>query len=235
LWLLRAAPAQQATEPSPLTLQQAVKIALDKNPLRKAALADTKVASADIGAARSVLMPRLAFSETATRGNDPVYVFGSELRQRRFTNADLTLPKLNTPSPIGNFSTRFGGTWNLFDSFASWHGMNRAKEMNEAAGHQLERTEQEIVFRVADSYYAVLLATKQLEVSEQAVKTSQSILDRSQARFERFGSGVRLANREGAHGSAKAGTHPGQEQSGSGAGPVKHRDGCAGGLLVPAG
>jgi outer membrane protein len=184
LWLLRAAPAQQATEPSPLTLQQAVKIALDKNPLRKAALADTKVASADIGAARSVLMPRLAFSETATRGNDPVYVFGSELRQRRFTNADLTLPKLNTPSPIGNFSTRFGGTWNLFDSFASWHGMNRAKEMNEAAGHQLERTEQEIVFRVADSYYAVLLATKQLEVSEQAVKTSQSILDRSQARFD---------------------------------------------------
>jgi len=184
LWLLQAAPAQQAAESSALTLQQAVKIALEKNPLRKAALADTKVASADVGAARSVLMPRLTFSETATRGNDPVYVFGSKLRQQRFTAADFDLNKLNTPLPFGNFSTRFGGSWNLFDSFASWHGVNRAKEMNEAAGHQLERTEQEIVFRVVDSYYKVLLATKQLEVAEQAGKTSQSILDRSQARFD---------------------------------------------------
>ena len=184
LWLLKAAPAQQAAEPSLLTLQQAVKIALEKNPLRKAALADTRVASADVREARSVLMPRLMFSETATRGNDPVYVFGSELRQQRFTAADFALNKLNTPLPFGNFSTRFGGSWNLFDSFASWHGVNRAKEMNEAAGHQLERTDQEIVFRVVDSYYGVLLASKQLEVAEQAVKTSQSILDRSQARFD---------------------------------------------------
>ncbi len=129
-------------------------------------------------------MPRLTFSETATRGNDPVYVFGSKLRQQRFTSADFALNKLNTPSPFGNFSTRFGGSWNLFDSFASWHGVNRAKQMNEAAGHQLERTEQEIVFRVVDAYYGVLLASKQLEVAEQAVKTSQSIMDRSQARFD---------------------------------------------------
>jgi len=184
LWLLNTAPAQQAAEPSPLTLQQAVKIALEKNPLRKVALADTRVASADVREARSVLMPRLTFSETATRGNDPVYVFGSELRQQRFTAADFALNKLNTPLPLGNFSTRFGGSWNLFDSFASWHGINRAKQMSEAAGHQLDRTDQEIVFRVVDSYYGVLLATKQLEVADQSVKTSQSIMDRSQARFD---------------------------------------------------
>jgi outer membrane protein TolC len=178
----QAAPAQPPAEP--LTLQQAVGIALEKNPLRKVALADTKVASADIREARSVFLPRLTFSETATRGNDAVYVFGSELRQQRFTSADFALNRLNTPTPIGNFSTRFSSTWNLFDSFANWHGMNRAKQMNEAAGHQLGRTEQEIVCRVVDSYYEVLLTTKQLEVAEQAAKTSQSIMDRSQARFD---------------------------------------------------
>jgi outer membrane protein len=176
--------SQPAAESSTLTLQQAAMIALEKNPLRKAALADTRVASADIREARSVLMPRLTFSETATRGNDPVYVFGSKLRQQRFTAADFDLNKLNTPLPFGNFSTRFGGSWNLFDSFASWHGVNRARQMNEAAGHQLARTEQEIVFRVVDSYYQLLLATKQLEVAEQAGKTAQSIMDRSQARFD---------------------------------------------------
>jgi outer membrane protein TolC len=176
--------AQQAVEPSPLTLQQAVNVALEKNPLRKAAMAETRVASADVREARSFLMPRLTFSETATRGNDPVYVFGSKLRQQRFTVGDFALNKLNTPLPFGNFTTRFGGSWNLFDSFASWHGVNRAKQMNAAAGHQLERTDQEIVFRVVDSYYGVLLAMKQLDVAEQSAKTAQAILDRSQARFE---------------------------------------------------
>jgi outer membrane protein TolC len=129
-------------------------------------------------------MPRVTFSESATRGNDPVYVFGSRLRQQRFTADDFSLNKLNTPLPFGNFSTRFGGTWNLFDSGASWHGVTRAKQMNEAAGHQLERTEQEIVFRVVNAYYGSLLATKQLDLAEQALKTSQSILDRSQSRFD---------------------------------------------------
>jgi outer membrane protein TolC len=176
--------AQQAVEPSSLTLQQAVNIALGKNPLRKAAMAETKAASADVRGARSFLMPRLTFSETATRGNDPVYVFGSKLRQQRFTTGDFALNKLNTPLPFGNFTTRFGGIWNLFDSFASWHGVNRAKQMNEAAGHQLERTDQEIVFRVVDAYYGVLLAIRQLDVAEQSAKTAQAIMDRSQARFE---------------------------------------------------
>lgn len=176
--------AQQTQERAPLTLQQAVSIALEKNPERKAALADTKVASADVREARSFLLPHATFSETATRGNDPVYVFGSKLRQQRFTAADFALNVLNTPAAFGNFSTRLGGTWNLFDSFSSWRAVNRAERMKDAAGHQLERTDQEILFRVVDSYYAVLLAKKQLEVAEQSMKTAQAILDRSRNRFE---------------------------------------------------
>ncbi|MGB0036085.1 MAG: TolC family protein [Candidatus Acidiferrales bacterium] len=176
--------AQQAQQASPITLQQAVNIALEKNPERKAALADTKAASADVRVARSFLLPHVSFSETATRGNDPVYVFGSKLRQQRFTTADFALNVLNTPAPFGNFATRFGGTWNLFDSFGSWRAINRAEHVKDAAGHQLERADQEIIFRVVDAYYGVLLAKKQLEVAEQGVKTAQAILDRSKDRFE---------------------------------------------------
>jgi len=175
---------QQVQQPSPLSLQQAVNIALEKNPQRKAALADTEAASADVKEARSFLLPRVTFSETATRGNDPVYVFGSKLRQQRFRTSDFSLNVLNTPVPFGNFTTRFGGTWNLFDSFASWRSVNRAERVKDATVHQLDRTGQEIVFRVVDSYYAVLVAKKQLEVAEQAMKTAQAILDRSKDRFE---------------------------------------------------
>ncbi len=194
----------QTTASTPLTLQQAVAIALEKNPLRKAAAADTKAASAGVQEARSFLLPHLNFTETATRGNDPVYVFGSKLRQQRFTDNDLALNRLNTPLPFGNFSTRFGGSWNVFDSFASWHGMTRARNMNEAAAHQLDRADQEILFRVVQAYYGVLLAQKQLEVADHAQQTAKSIMDRSQTRFDSglvvesdlLSAKVRLAGRE---------------------------------------
>jgi outer membrane protein len=175
---------QQKPEPQTLTLSDAVKIALEKNPQRKAALAYTKVASADIKEARSFLLPHVTFSETATRGNDPVYVFGSRLRQQRFATADFALNVLNTPTPLGNYATRFGGTWNLFDSSASWRGVDRAKRAQEASTQQLARTEQEIVFLVVDSYYGVALAKKQLELAQQALKTAQAILGLSRDRYE---------------------------------------------------
>jgi len=184
LLFVGAAFPQQQAERVPLTLREAVQIAMEKNPLRKAAIADVKVASADIREARSFLMPHLNFSETVTRGNDPVYVFGSKLRQQQFTAADFALNQLNSPSPFGNFTTRFGGTWNLFDSFASWHGVNRFRHMNEARVQQLNRTDQEVVFRVISAYDQVLLARKQLDVAEQSVKTAQAITERSESRFD---------------------------------------------------
>jgi outer membrane protein len=175
---------QQSPAASPLTLQQAVKIALEKNPQRKAALAETRAASAGVKEAKSFLLPHLLFSEAATAGNDPVYVFGTRLRQQRFAASDFALNVLNTPLPIGNFSTRLGGTWNLFDSMASWRSVNRAERAKDAADHGLERADQQIVFRVARAYYAVLLAQKQLDVAQQAVATAQAILERSNNRVE---------------------------------------------------
>jgi outer membrane protein len=196
--------SQSAPEASPVSLQQAASIALEKNPLRKAALADSKAASAGVREAQSFLLPHVSFSELASRGDDPVYVFGGKLRQQRFSTNDFALHQLNTPLPVSNFTTRLGGTWNLFDSFASWHGVTRAKEMNTAVAHQLERTDQEILFRVVQSYYGVLLGGKQLEVAAHAEKTAKSIMERSQVRFDTglvvesdlLSAKVRLASRE---------------------------------------
>ena len=184
LWLAPGLSAQQTSTSSPLSLQQAVRIALEKNPERKIAPADIKAASADARQAKSLLLPRVDFSETIMSGNDPVYVFGSKLRQQRFTSNDFALNVLNTPTPFSNFGTRFGGRWNLFDSFASWHRIAAADHMSNAASHQLERADQEIVFRVVEAYYRVLLAQKQTQVAEQSIQTAQAILDRSRNRYE---------------------------------------------------
>ena len=169
---------------TPLTLPQAVSMALEKNPLRKAALADTRISTAAVREARSPLMPKIMFTESALRGNDPVFVFGSHLRQQNFTLADFALNRLNTPTPISNFSSRFSGQWSLFDGLQSWYGVSRAKYMKQATDQQLDRTDQELVYQAVEAYYGVLLAQKQLQVAEEALKTAQAIEASSRARVE---------------------------------------------------
>lgn len=183
VFILLASPIVANAQDS-LTLPQAVTIALEKNPLRKAAAADQRAATAGVGEARSGLLPRIFFSESATRGNDPVYVFGTRLRQGRFTVNDFALNRLNFPTPIGDFATRFGGQWTLFNSFANFLSVSRARKMQEAASQQLQRADQETVFRTISTYYGVLLAAKQEQLAEQASKTAESIQEDSRNRFQ---------------------------------------------------
>lgn len=169
---------------TPLTLREAVAIALEENPERRAAQAEQRAASAGIGEARADLLPHLTFYESATRGNDPVYAFGTKLRQQRFDQLDFALERLNAPTPVNNFATRFEATWNLFDTRRSWLGLERAEQLEEAAGRRLERTEQELVFRVTESYFGLLLALKEKQVAEEAVQTARANLNRTQDRYE---------------------------------------------------
>src|SRR5450759_3232655 len=177
--------AMPLTAQTPLTLPEAVSMALEKNPLHKAAMADTRISAAGVREARSPLMPKIMFTESAVRGNDPVFVFGTRRRQQSFTAADCALNKLNTPTPIGNFSSRFSGQWSLFDGLQSWFGVSRAKYMQQAIEQQLDRTDQQLVYQAVQAYFGVLLAQKQEQVAEEdALKTAQAIEASSQARVE---------------------------------------------------
>ena len=182
--LLLVLTAPSAPAQTPLTLPQAVSMALAKNPLHKAAAAEMRISTAAIRQARSPLMPKITFTESALRGNDPVYVFGSRLRQQNFTQADFALNQLNTPTPISNFSSRFSGQWNLFDGLQSWYGVSRAKYLNQAAEQQLDRTDQELVYQAVQEYYGTLLAQRQVQVAEAGVETAQAIEASSRARVE---------------------------------------------------
>src|SRR3974377_2614846 len=155
-----------AEEPMPLSLSEAVKMTLANNPMHKAAMADTKAASAGGREAGAPMLPGITFAESFTGGNDPVFVFGTKLRQQEFTAADFALNQLNRHTPIGNDASRFFGAWNLFDSTQSWKALDRANYMNLAAEQQLNRTDQVLVYQTVQAYYTVLLAQKQWQVAE---------------------------------------------------------------------
>ena len=78
LVLVALAVGALAEEATPLSLAEAVRMTLANNPMHKAAMADTKAASAGVREARAPLLPRITFAENFTAGNDPVFVFGTE-------------------------------------------------------------------------------------------------------------------------------------------------------------
>jgi outer membrane protein TolC len=65
----------------PLTLRQAINQALGRNPDAAIALADEQDAKSTATMARTQLLPQLNFTEDISRGDDPVYAFGTRLRQ----------------------------------------------------------------------------------------------------------------------------------------------------------
>ncbi|HEX8925388.1 MAG TPA: TolC family protein, partial [Terriglobales bacterium] len=169
---------------SGMTLSQAVEIALAKSPAQKMALAEHKAAVAGVSEAKSGFLPRVTFTESAMAGDDPVFAFGTRLRQGRFTAADFALDRLNFPSAIGDFSARISGQWTLFDSFTSRLNLKRVRWMEQASQHDLDRSAQQTVYATISAYYGVLLASKHAQLAEENVKTAEAVADQSSSRVE---------------------------------------------------
>jgi outer membrane protein TolC len=174
-----SAVGQQSAQ-SALSLPDAVNIALGKNPQRKAAAAEVALAGNQVRYARTGYLPQIGFLEGVSRGNDPVYAFGTRLRQQRFTSADFALNALNTPTPVSDYSTRFTGNWELFHSFQTVFATDQAREMHQAATQALGRADQQIIFGVVASYYGIALAQHKLETAQKALDTANAMLQLSQ-------------------------------------------------------
>jgi outer membrane protein TolC len=125
--------------------------------------------------ARTALLPQLNFTEDISRGDDPVYAFGSRLRQRQFTQADFSLNALNRPQPIGNFSTRLSGSWIAFDSFKTQREIRRADFFKQSAASSAKAADQQIVLRVVGAYQSVLYAEREVEVAEHEQETAAAL------------------------------------------------------------
>ena len=178
LWAQTKAPAPGG----PVSLAQAVNIALKNNPSVHAATAYADAAQHAIDAAKSGYMPHLNFSEGFTRGNNPVYVFGTLLTQRQFTAANFDLGFLNVPPPIDNFRTQFSASMPLYDFGRTSGRVKDARIQARGVREDANRTEQNVVFNVINAYLNGLLAREQVRVAQAAVAMTQSDLDRAHAR-----------------------------------------------------
>ncbi len=173
--------AQEKDAAQPLTLEQAVRMALQQNPAFQTSADESDATRARLKQAQAGWLPRFDFHQDFTRGNDPVYVFGTLLTQRQFTAPDLLLNKLNTPTPLDNFQTRFDGQWRLFDSGQTLFHQRSAKRLVSAADFETEQARQDLILEVVRSYYGVLVLKENVKAADEAVKTAEASAQRMES------------------------------------------------------
>jgi|GEM_PF-47975 len=173
--------AQEAPQLQSLTLEQAVEMALEQNPELRTSSDEAEAARARSKQAQAARIPRLDFRQDFTRGNNPVYVFGTKLTQRQFAAADFALNQLNAPPPVDNFQTRLDAQWRLFDARQTSLQQRGARKLVTAADFQTEQARQDLILEVVRSYDAVLVLQEDLRAADQAVQTAAASAQRMEA------------------------------------------------------
>ena len=173
-----------------LSLDQAIVLALEKNPTITIARQMVVEAEARQDEARSGFLPRVDVYERFTRSNDPMTVVGNKLNQEKFSATDYELDNLNNPSLQNNFHTQFVVTQPLFDQGKTFVGVKHARFGKETAEEDRKRVEQEVVFQVIKAYSQVIMAKEDLGLAEETEKTARAHVKLAKDLFE-TGQGVK--------------------------------------------
>ncbi len=173
-----------AEETEALTLPSAIDKALKNNPLIRITLSGREIADAQLREARAGWFPLLQFSETFTRGDNPVFVFGSLLEQSRFGPQNFQISALNSPEPLSNFRTAIVLRQALFDQLQTYTRVTQARLGQKQADLQKAMVEQQVRFEVIRAYYGILVAHFKKDVAEEAVKMAESDVKRIRDRFQ---------------------------------------------------
>ncbi len=174
----RAADAGQ-----PLTLGEAIDVALKRNPQVAAARHEEAAAAYQVTAARSGLLPQIYASETFNHTNSPLWAFGTKLNQGAIESSDFNPDQLNNPDAVNNFATALSLSWNLYDGGQTRIGWDQARQGGKIATLNLNRTEQQIIAQVAKAYVGLLLAVENQAVVDQSLETARAHLKLIQDRF----------------------------------------------------
>ena len=156
--------------PRPLTLPEAIRVALKNNPDLATAQQRVKAARAGIQQADSALWPHVRVSESYVGTDNPVQAFMMTLNQRTFNlNTDF-----NHPDTTDNLGTKVLAQWSLYDGGQSFATRQAAKLSSESAAQSLDAVRNDLVFEVARAYYTVNKARQFVRTADAAVASMEA-------------------------------------------------------------
>lgn len=175
--------AAEGTRQQRLTVEEAVRAAVESNPGMRTSRLRERMAEAGTRAATSSLLPRVRVTSGWQRTSDPVGVFGTKLRQGRFGPADLAVDALNDPSPVSDWSTAAEAEWSVLDP-SRWAERSAARSRAAAARWQAERTREATAFRARALYWEAVRTGAELEAARTALEAARSNVDLFRRRHE---------------------------------------------------
>ena len=167
-----------------LTLRKAVDEALSRNPAIAAADARHEAAVAREAEARAARLPRVDVSESATRGNNPVFVFGSLLEQGRFAPRHFDPAFLNAPPALTNYRSSITARFAIFDRLHTSTAVSQGANGVDRASLDLDDARQRIRADVVARYYGVIVAEEKVAVAKEAVHAAEADAKAARDRFE---------------------------------------------------
>lgn len=176
--------AQQATRVAvspPLKVDAAVRIALDLNPVTRAAAEGVRVAEEAVGEARAPYYPTL--SVAASYGRWETHAFLPE------GLVGSTIP--STIGPTDDWTAAFTGRYTLYDSGRRAADLRAALAQQRVAEHEAARVRQDLALEVRRTFYALV-----------AARDGERVADTNLARAEEH---LRLAHERRAAGAVSGG------------------------------
>ena len=172
------APAAAQTR---LTLPEAIARARSQNLDVRSAAAAEREAAQRIRQARAGFLPTVDVTESWQRGNQPVFVFGSLLAQRRFTAADFALDALNQPAAIDNFRSAIMVEQSLLDR-ATRANVRAAGIGRDIATAGRTLIDHDLAVSVTDAYGRILVAAAAKRSALAAVEAARADRERASNR-----------------------------------------------------
>jgi outer membrane protein TolC len=165
----------------PLSLRDAVRVAIRENKAIAATAAGAQASQARITEARSGWLPKLNYSESFTRSDNPVFVFSSLLSEHQFGAEDFNIGPLNRPDFLNNFQSQVTVDQVLYDAGQTRNAVKSAQLTSKLTAEERRRVEMEVISGVARAYYGAVLAAESLKTAEQAVLSAEADLKRAES------------------------------------------------------
>jgi TolC family type I secretion outer membrane protein len=163
-----------------LTLEEAILLALDRNPDLWAAADRIGIAEAHVSEASSAFYPQIGARLGYARTDNPAQAFAMIVAQRRFSPAT----DINNPGATQNWRPEIVATWSIFRGFQDANGIEAARKASELAAFEKSALRNALGQAVTDTYFVHLAAKQQVEVATTSVKAVESELVEARKRFQ---------------------------------------------------
>ncbi len=172
-----------AAQPNTLSLDEALHLAREHDPRLAGAANRQAQSEAQWMSARGRLLPRIDAEQALTRGDQPVYAFGTRLLQGRFEASDLALPALNGPAAITDHASTLRVLVPLIHA-EGWFATRAAREARVAADASFHEAELQLAAAVVRVYHGAQLAASAEAVALAAVEAARADTERVRSLLE---------------------------------------------------